>query len=75
MRDNKTLEEKLQEEQWLQIHTALLPFGSPWRDEMFKQATWYQESHALQQIIRFSTQALLLHNGNLCRIERGPGLG
>ena len=63
MCDNKRLKEKLQEEKRLQIHTALLPFGSPWGNEMFKQATWYQESHALQQIIRSFTRKSLVAQG------------
>ena len=48
MNDNKTSVEKLQAEQRLQIHTALLSSGSPWDNEMFKQETWYQELYALQ---------------------------
>ena len=41
--DSKRSEEKLQ-------------FGSPFGNEMFKQAIWHQVSHALQQIIRSSNK-------------------
>ena len=75
MRDDKRSEEKLQEEQRLQIHAALFPYGSPWGNEMFKQATWHQESHALQQIIRSSKQAFFLRREQLCQTEQGPGWG